>query len=290
MYPIPKTFFRDFLSVLARGLIPETLAAQIDREEYRQRLTVQICVLAGMPILLFYGIGDLFGVNPIRESAPEFTVASALLVTGWRMRRRDSVEMFLRFPMLAASALLMLNIHMGPGRGADLMWMYVMPLLAFAIFGRREGLGWTMALVAGSVALVVWPSLFGGYQYSSGYAVRYGISIVLVTAFSYAIESMRHIFYSELQTQKQALERALKDVKTLSGLVPICATCKKIRDDKGYWRQLETYIAAHTDAQFSHGICVSCLKKADRNVYNEMLNEGLIRESQDAEPPYRPVH
>jgi len=54
------------------------------------------------------------------------------------------------------------------------------------------------------------------------------------------------------------LQDALKQVKTLSGLVPICASCKRIRDDKGYWQQVEIYISSHTDAEFTHGICPEC--------------------------------
>lgn len=54
------------------------------------------------------------------------------------------------------------------------------------------------------------------------------------------------------------LQEALSDIKTLSGLIPICAHCKKIRDDKGYWNILETYIQTHTDALFSHSVCPEC--------------------------------
>lgn len=56
------------------------------------------------------------------------------------------------------------------------------------------------------------------------------------------------------------LQAALEKVKTLSGLLPICASCKKIRDDKGYWNQIETYIQNHSEAEFSHGICPDCAK------------------------------
>ena len=58
------------------------------------------------------------------------------------------------------------------------------------------------------------------------------------------------------------LQDALAQVKTLRGLIPICATCKKIRDDRGLWRQIESYIQEHSDADFSHGICPDCAKKA----------------------------
>jgi DNA-binding NtrC family response regulator len=57
------------------------------------------------------------------------------------------------------------------------------------------------------------------------------------------------------------LRQALAEVKTLSGLLPICASCKKIRDDKGYWNQIEVYIRDHSQAEFSHGLCPDCAKK-----------------------------
>ncbi len=57
------------------------------------------------------------------------------------------------------------------------------------------------------------------------------------------------------------LREALGKISTLRGLLPICAACKKIRDDKGYWRQIEVYLSEHTEADFSHGICPECAKK-----------------------------
>jgi CheY-like chemotaxis protein len=57
---------------------------------------------------------------------------------------------------------------------------------------------------------------------------------------------------------RRSLEETLAQVKTLSGLLPICARCKKIRDDSGYWNQIENFISAHSDADFTHGICPEC--------------------------------
>jgi Protein of unknown function (DUF3365) len=71
--------------------------------------------------------------------------------------------------------------------------------------------------------------------------------------------------YDELEKRVKgrtaALQKALSEVKTLKGIFPICASCKKIRDDKGYWNQIESYIRDRSDAQFSHGICPDCAKK-----------------------------
>src|SRR5437588_4314596 len=63
-----------------------------------------------------------------------------------------------------------------------------------------------------------------------------------------------------LADRVRELEAALAKVKTLSGMLPICASCKKIRDDKGYWTQIESYIRVHSEAEFSHGFCPECAK------------------------------
>jgi PAS domain-containing protein len=57
------------------------------------------------------------------------------------------------------------------------------------------------------------------------------------------------------------LQEALAKVRTLSGLLPICKACKKIRDDKGYWNQIESYIHTHSDAEFTHSICPECVER-----------------------------
>jgi len=64
-----------------------------------------------------------------------------------------------------------------------------------------------------------------------------------------------------LREEKKKLEDAIEKIKKLSGLLPICASCKKIRDDKGYWKQIESYISAHSEAEFSHGMCPECSEK-----------------------------
>jgi DNA-binding response OmpR family regulator len=65
----------------------------------------------------------------------------------------------------------------------------------------------------------------------------------------------------ELLMRTQELERALGEVKVLRGFIPICAQCKRVRTDTGDWQQLEEYIQAHSEAEFSHGICQVCMRK-----------------------------
>jgi hypothetical protein len=63
-----------------------------------------------------------------------------------------------------------------------------------------------------------------------------------------------------LLERNQALEEALKRVKLLQGLLPICSYCKKIRNDRNYWEQVDAYVASHSEAQFSHGVCPDCFE------------------------------
>jgi PleD family two-component response regulator len=82
-----------------------------------------------------------------------------------------------------------------------------------------------------------------------------------------------HLSLRALMTEKEKLiaelQQALAKVKTLSGLIPICSSCKKIRDDKGYWNQIETYIRERSDADFTHSICPKCAK---------ILYPGLLKD------------
>jgi len=82
---------------------------------------------------------------------------------------------------------------------------------------------------------------------------------LLERSIRYAIERKRTL-EEQIRLISQ-LQEALAHVKQLSGLLPMCASCKKIRDDKGYWNQLEAYISDHSEADFSHGICPECVKK-----------------------------
>ena len=83
--------------------------------------------------------------------------------------------------------------------------------------------------------------------------------LTLFRTIRYAIE--RKQSETEREHLIQELQKALAEVKTLSGLLPICSGCKKIRDDHGYWNRIENFISEHSDAQFSHGICPECAQK-----------------------------
>ncbi len=65
------------------------------------------------------------------------------------------------------------------------------------------------------------------------------------------------------------LQDALAKIKTLKGLLPICAWCKKVRDDNGYWKQVEQYIQEHSEAEFTHGMCPDCQSKMEKELHKK---------------------
>lgn len=81
--------------------------------------------------------------------------------------------------------------------------------------------------------------------------------------------STRKAREKELLLRTQELERALREVKVLRGLIPICAKCKRVRTDTGDWQQLEGYIQDHSEAEFSHGVCQVCMKEDYPDVFKD---------------------
>ena len=109
-------------------------------------------------------------------------------------------------------------------------------------------------------------------------AVLVPIVVILATLFIWSWSLRRQVCRktSQLEVTNEKLTKALAEVKQLSGFLPICASCKKIRDDKGYWNQIESYISQHSEAEFSHSICPECAKK----LYPELYGNP----SENAEP------
>lgn len=108
------------------------------------------------------------------------------------------------------------------------------------------------------------------------------ITVSIFLVFAIAIFTLRR--WIELRKIKivllqrnQELQNAISEIKQLRGIIPICSGCKKIRDDEGYWHQVESYVRDHSEATFSHGICPDCLV--------EMYPECFEDEEQEKNEP-----
>jgi DNA-binding NtrC family response regulator len=105
-------------------------------------------------------------------------------------------------------------------------------------------------------------------------AVREGAQDYLVKGSFDGRLLIRSILYSiERKKLLIQLENSLREIKTLKGLIPVCAWCRKLRDDDGYWKKLETYFTKHTNAEFTHGICPECASK-EREKFEKIRKGG----------------
>lgn len=98
----------------------------------------------------------------------------------------------------------------------------------------------------------------------------WSLSFIILTALLGLFWGKINLADKEKSKVISELHEALAKVKTLSGFLPICSSCKKIRDDNGYWNQIETYIREHSEAEFSHSICPKCAKKLYPDIYADI--------------------
>jgi len=105
----------------------------------------------------------------------------------------------------------------------------------------------------------------------------YALGLLALVGLIGATYELRVIGLKVREKELQArVTEAVARVKVLSGLLPICASCKKVRDDKGYWNQIETYIREHSDTQISHGLCPDCVRKLYPDFSDEILPRGAV--------------
>jgi hypothetical protein len=135
--------------------------------------------------------------------------------------------------------------------GYDLnFFVFYFAPVALAAWKLGAGAGYVTAIVSGMVWHVAdWAS---GHQYSAPFYEYWNAALRTI---SFLVISFSTARIHQLEQQAQ------RKVQQLSGLLPICAWCKKIRNDHGYWERVEEYIQHHSDAQFTHSICDECAKK-----------------------------
>ncbi len=136
---------------------------------------------------------------------------------------------------------------------------YLIPI-AFALWHVGKG----FALITAFISATIWElsDILAGHVFSHpvipiwNAGVRLSFFIIIVF-----LASRWKTAYDKQQQLILELQKALEEINVLSGLIPICSYCKNIRDDEGYWQRVESYVQAHSDADFTHSICPDCLEK-----------------------------
>jgi len=225
----------------------------------RKQLFVGVCSLLGMLLIPFF-----MGLNYYLERFDivlMLLVGLALVVCQFSLITNGTVSDFLLRVTIAYFVIVLLyNVLFDP-KVSSVLFFLLLPLILPFVLGRREGSVWSVSfLIVGAIALFmshkeVWTTM----NTFADFVVVY--LLIAITAFAYetfrinskhdACKRREHL-NSEISARVAAnadkqqlieeLQAAMRDIQGLSGLVPICAICKSIRDDAGYWEQLETYL------------------------------------------------
>jgi integral membrane sensor domain MASE1 len=150
---------------------------------------------------------------------------------------------------------------------------YMLPFLLWPVFRFGPGTSAATLFIVSTIGL--WNATLGHGPF--GMAGASLVSIILRSQGSLAVAAVSFLFLSsEVEERKRIaaeneqlvtdLQQAISEIKTLRGFIPICAWCHKVRDDAGFWQQIERYLDANTDATISHGICPSCAKQATEEI------------------------
>lgn len=172
-----------------------------------------------------------------------------------------------------ASALVYLS-----GNGVSDLYLtyFLIVLLAATTRSLKQMLGLSVLLCA-AYGVVLYLEFMADEAIREGHLLRLPLLLIMAIFYGVATERVRRVsdeksglldYIAERKLAEEERERLIKElqeamanIKTLRGYLPICAHCKNIRDDKGYWRNVEEYVRAHADVDFSHGICPRCLEK-----------------------------
>lgn len=225
-----------------------------DREKDRSKILLffgaTAVLTAPIFVYVYYGLGSPLAGFFVAVAVP--LLLSTFFI--WRMFRSPVIP---GNWIISVGYLLFLAISLYTGgiESPALVWSVCVPIVATLMCGWRSGLVWFI-LVLLKFGGLFWAGRHGHIyiqQISGKEALRWAfyINMTFAAFFSFFLAAI-----SEFMK-----DRYLNSIKTLSGLLPICAWCKKIRNDSGYWDKVETYFEARTNAEFSHGVCPDCEKK-----------------------------
>lgn len=236
-----------------RALQPGVTAPRALPVDGSPRAMLGPIVLFGSGCFFVFGVIYLTLVGSAYLFASNFAFgalcALTWLGTRWRLPHGLLASLFLALVYLG---LVNVALHLGDERSPMVFWGISVGIAAVFLFGVKGQLAW-LVLVLAFLPLV--QALKAGPL--AGRVIPLDAAQLRVLTLATYLGLLTFLTYCFVLFRRR-LDRAVASVKTLSGLLPICASCKRIRDDGGSWNQIELYVKARSEAEFSHGICPEC--------------------------------
>jgi len=270
---------------LSYQLKPEALELRF-REERLAQDRIQAITLMALTLLIlisFIVLDVRFLPTGLALSASIISRGVTFLLTGlaiWSVNRQPAVKSFDRIVIGWGMVVILHMLIINAARPADyiaiLAWDILVIMGAYIATPIPVRLQIILAIFLSSGSALLW------FAHTMPPGITFK-NVTVLAAFIYAnifgifvsgqlsqAQRKQFVLFRQEHQAKEALADALAEIKILRGVIPICASCKNIRDDEGYWRELEIYIRNHSEADFSHSICPDCMQKLYPDQYREL--------------------
>lgn len=266
-----------FINIIASNLPPDT-DLEVLRKIYLLNLIAIFGAIFLAPWCLFAFVKKAYLLGAV-----DFLIIVILLWLFFFLRKTNNHVLVGLIGSVAAGLFYFFLVAHGGINGTAFVWVFSYPLIVLFLLGSRSGCLASFILLGLMHIVFAFGDRVAYFtSYNAGLILRITASYITVTLFALVMERVRQITQNRLQISNTKLEEAVKslkkahsekdnlihklqktidEVKTLQGILPICSSCKKIRDDSGYWQKVEEYIKGHSYAKFSHSICPECAKK-----------------------------
>ena len=266
----------SILSVLGR-VLKSLIPADATGEDRRRR---GFLVGSGLALLLAFIFIEVVAITTRGLHAPSLVLmmAGICLFLGqiWAARHAPNPIMWGRATVASLMVLLTLDAFDYPS--TSILWAFLLPSGTIFLFGAREGAVWAaLSLLVSVVLLGVAPA-----HWPADWDIRFLIALTSVSALSLFQERSRDKLLGSLVCERDKLDEVLTERRALSGLLPICAGCKSVRDDKGFWTSIERHLARYPNARLVEAVCPSCTPTREEAVAPALGEE--VEEDDVGEP------
>lgn len=252
----------------------------VKRQKARVLVWLHICLIPTIVLYIMTNIlrnhsRELIGIIIVDCLFLTCLTAGIFLIHKGKSLLTANLDIILTMVLTTAGCMLKLGVQTSTGFNSFYL-LLLCSLVFTAMFGNRKTL---IAAAIYYIGLVIVLHFMASQEIPHGNefnlisgTLNMIIALVIIGCISYMNATITKTALQQTQNEldknielndllRDKVEKRTEEVQVLKGLLPICASCKKIRDDNGYWNQIECYIQAHSQAEFSHGICPECAKK-----------------------------
>ncbi len=221
-------------------------------EDSRKAMFYLFTALISIPISIGLTVFD-FVNKPLVAIIVDSSFTAFLIISVLLLRYPQARKMIYRILFVLFLFVLISNLSDPSEFSSTIFFVFLLPTTSFYLMGRKEGAIWVfiMMLIVSIIMQLNMNSIAPTVTMST--SIRILITLAVMSFLLYGLEYFRDRYLERLQS-------SLNEIKVLRGVIPICAYCKNIRDDKGSWQHLESYVKDHSNAKFSDGICPSCME------------------------------